>query len=442
TSGVGVNIGSFFEGGDGALQFNSGSGSGRRGSYRTASAAPSSLFSGAVATAAGPQGGSEVFGPNGENLVVTRDIETGEYFRDLRADGSVGPVFSTIHVLNLGAETPAAAYAADNGTSRSLGGVTLSGFAAGTAEGFLPGITEGGFGSVGGTSGRDPSAMRIAFDDATNSIGGYLEITNSENGATLHVGFGKGIDGNPYDGPSAYVTDDMYGAARNLDPAETYLDVSTPTGVQRFYQTPQENNRTYLVSGDSVPQTSLLPDGRLCDCEFLEWGWWGTQVKPYDNASGSQIGLASVHLGNWVAGDISTLAEVDAAVGSNVVATYSGNAVGSVINGAANYVASGSMDMEWNFGARSGAVAIGDFDGRNFAGTLDLPGGGNGYQGFISEASDGGASGVLSGAFVNDGADALAGTIGNFNVETSSGGWSATGVFAGSRTLDDIGVAN
>ncbi|MBP0617678.1 FecR family protein, partial [Jiella mangrovi] len=42
TSGVGVNIGSFFEGGDGALQFNSGSGSGRRGSYRTASAAPSS----------------------------------------------------------------------------------------------------------------------------------------------------------------------------------------------------------------------------------------------------------------------------------------------------------------------------------------------------------------------------------------------------------------
>ena len=433
TSGVGVNLGSFFESSDGSLQFNSGSGSGRRGSYRTASDAPSALFSGAVATVAGPAGGSQVFGPNGENLVVTRDIETDEFFRDLPADGNRLDRFSTIHVLNLTEETPAATFAADQGTTRSLGGITLSGFAAGTAEVYLPNSPGGNFTTSGGTSGSDLTNMQIAFDSNSNSIGGEIEIGDDTGSASLRIAFGDGINGNPSSGPSTYITDDMYGSARNLNDAATYLEFTEDGETNRYEQTPNENNRTYLVSGDAVPQTSLLPNGQLCDCQFLEWGWWGTQVRGVDAATGVDVARTSVHLGTWVAGDISTLAQVDAAVSNNVTATYSGNAVGSVVNGGANYIAAGSMNMQWNFGSRSGGMQIGNFDGRNFSGTLDLPGGSNGYQGFISESSGGAASGVVNGAFVNDGADALAGTIGNFDLETSGGGWSATGTFAGAQ---------
>ena len=449
TSGVGVNIGAFFEGSDGSLQFTGGSGSGRRGSYRTASDAPSALFSGGIATLAGPTGGSEVFGPNGENLVATRGIEFDEYFRDLPADGSRRELFSTIHVLNLTEEASASSYAADHGTTRSLGGVMLNGFAAGVGEVLYLRDGVERFVVDHGTSGGDPSNMQIAFNAETNSVGGTIQISSVD--GNLRVAFGDGINGNPYGGPSAYITDDMYGAARNLDPDGAYIDdadnskAGAADGVvtRRYYQRSDENNRTYLVSGDAVPQPALLPDGKLCDCRFLEWGWWGTQVRgistDYDVDKAKDT---SVHLSTWVAGDISSLAQVDAAVTSNTTATYSGNAVGNVINDGATYVAAGSMDMQWNFGSRSGAIEIGDFDGRNFAGSLDLPGGSNGYEGFISEGSGGTAGGIVNGAFVNDGPNALAGTIGNFNLETSGGGWLAVGVFAGTQTGTGTGVRN
>ncbi len=72
-SAVGVTAGSFFDDGTGDYIY----GSSRRGSYRADSADPSSIFYGSLNSVAGPDGGDQVFGPNGENFLLSTDISGG-----------------------------------------------------------------------------------------------------------------------------------------------------------------------------------------------------------------------------------------------------------------------------------------------------------------------------------------------------------------------------
>ena len=178
------------------------------------------------------------------------------------------------------------------------------------------------------------------------------------------------------------------------------------------------------------------------NCDFIKWGWWGTQVRAVDpndtSEDPAEIRRAGVHLGTWVAGDIADPAELPTA-GS---ATYEGHAVGTVIadtvDGPAQYVAGGDMDMTWNFGTRDGRVDISDFDGRNFGANVQDPFLDEG-SGFDAETSSftgqvDGLNGTINGAFATDGVTPEAGVMGNFGVEDL--GWSATGIFAGSGGLD------
>ncbi|MEX6507570.1 FecR domain-containing protein [Jiella sp. M17.18] len=440
TSGVGISVGALSANTSGSLSIDYG----RRGSYRSGSTQPSSFLSGAISSISAPGGGNEIFGSNGQNLVLSADSEILDFLSDSPANGSGYENFSTLHVLDLEKEQSQQDFLTGQATTRVLGESKLLGYAAGTVEIHSPTSTATGGGNLvsrPATSEAELSNMQVAFDRQRNSVGGEIQLDSPYGDSSLRVAFGDGINGNGSYGPSSYIDDDKYAAARNKNPARTYIDSNNGNNSTRYYQKEGTNNRTYFVSGDAVPQTTLLPNGRLCDCKFLEWGWWGTQIRAVDAASGTEVAESSVHLGTWVAGDVSTLAQVDAAVTSNMTATFSGNAVGNVINGNANYIASGSMDMQWNFGSRTGDMQIGHFDGRNFAGPLNLPNGSNVYEGFISEASDG-AAGAIHGAFVNDGANTLAGTIGNFNLETSGGAWSATGVFAGQRTGSGTGTNN
>ncbi len=105
--------------------------------------------------------------------------------------------------------------------------------------------------------------------------------------------------------------------------------------------------------------------------------------------------------------------------------SYNGTAVGSVINGAANYTASGGFNASYNFGSQTGNMTISNFDNKTFAGPI------TGASGSYSAALSGsGLTGSAGGRFFGTGA---AGTGGLFVVAnpTVSAPYLATGVFAG-----------
>jgi hypothetical protein len=136
-------------------------------------------------------------------------------------------------------------------------------------------------------------------------------------------------------------------------------------------------------------------------------------------------------------------------------ATYSGNVMGDVAynpgSGWTTYTATGKMEMDWNFGSRTGELRINNFDrsvtpgGLNFAGPMCAPGNvgcgtpsGNHFGGPLNtrNAPENLASiqGSATGSFVNDGPNKAAGAIGNWNVSNGpEGNYKATGIFAGRR---------
>jgi hypothetical protein len=153
----------------------------------------------------------------------------------------------------------------------------------------------------------------------------------------------------------------------------------------------------------------------------MTWGWWGRNVYGEINYT--------VHLGNWIIGnqpDNNLLPE-------DGTATYSGNAVGTVINGSAQYIATGTMSSTMDFGTRSGTVSVSNYDSKNFSADVDFD---SGTATFSGDITSGVASGSVTGAFASDGTGTALGNVkgimGNFTA--TDGNWSSTGIFAGSTT--------
>ena len=104
-----------------------------------------------------------------------------------------------------------------------------------------------------------------------------------------------------------------------------------------------------------------------------------------------------------------------------------GNAFGSVFNNGASYLAAGQFSNGYNFGTRTGTLAINNFDGRSFSGTV-AAGTGATYSGALAGS---GLTGSASGAFFGR---LAAETGGNFAVHSITGpAYLASGVFAGKR---------
>jgi hypothetical protein len=411
-SAIGVNVG--------ALD-SSGFSLERRGSYRVASDGPSSVLFGQAATLT--VDGAGFFGTNGQNFVVSDDApgQPGHFFDSSSDSFTSGTGFSTIHVGNLAGEV--------TNPARSLSG-TYQGFATGVIENASTG------GAVFGTSGS-PSDMTIAFDPARKSLGGSITVDAQyyDDPGTMTVAFGDGINGNTQNGASAYIDSDTFAATANPNTAGTHVSSVDSSVVN--YQRDGQAAGTYLVSGTSTNLTTLgVSTDHLCTtCDFLKWGWWGTQVQTADPTNPSvEGGRFSVHLGTWVAGDIANDADIANSDLVNATGTFKGMAVGNVVSGEASYVAAGDMDMTYNFGERSGTLNISNFDGHSFGGTMNGSVGGQAtFNGDLS-GSSGFLGGSANGAFVNNGSDVAAGAIGNFEVGASEGDWRANGVFAGGRT--------
>jgi hypothetical protein len=312
---------------------------------------------GQVVSIAGANGGSSIFGPDGNYLVLSNDPEDSySSFRDRPVSGPLGDVkFSTGHVGNL--------VSTDTTLRQDYAGETREGYSSIAME------------MVSGYEART-GTVRMEFDAANATFDAtFMAPGNQE------IGF----------------TDDYGGAV--------YLDDNN-------FASAGSNNRSYVVNSKVAP-VKIFDGGtsaELCACSFLSWGWWG------NTAGGEGPGVG--HMGNWVVGDLTKSIEMPV----SGTATYAGNAVGTVLNNGDQYITTGKMNATMDFGARTGNVAISNFDGRNFDANVTFPG--SAFSGTNGATS-------IAGSFANDGADKAKGILGSFS--SQDGSWSTSGIFAGSR---------
>ncbi|MEC9462810.1 MAG: FecR domain-containing protein [Pseudomonadota bacterium] len=212
-----------------------------------------------------------------------------------------------------------------------------------------------------------------------------------------------------------------------VQPSSSYFAdfISTVNNSEQVYLTDQlmaavdRSGEAYMVSSAVV--AAKIFDGNstasICNaCDFMTWGWWGKQ-------SGMES-FYNVHLGNWIIGK----QPENGAVPTSGTATYTGNAVGTVVNAGAQYIATGTMSSTMNFGTRTGTVSVSNYDSKSFSAGVNF---GSNAPTFSGSVTSGVASGTVTGAFASNGTDPVKGIMGNFTAE--DGSWSSSGIFAGSR---------
>ena len=125
---------------------------------------------------------------------------------------------------------------------------------------------------------------------------------------------------------------------------------------------------SYLVSSDQLNVTNSSPNIRrrrqqadMQAMRLLAMGrlWHTRQIQQQRRAAY----VDDVHLGWWVAGDVIDNSDLP----TDASASYGGHVIGNVStnigsNGWHTYVATGDMDMNWDFNSRSGDLTISKFD--------------------------------------------------------------------------------
>jgi len=413
----------------------------RRGSYRSSSDAGAVNMRGYMTTLAGPDG-SHFFGDNADHFVIGSSLDPNDSFVDSSVDPYVDDgTFVTQHVAALVEETP------QEEVSRTTR--TVSGFMAGAMEtSFDPNYPV----ALVGDAGPNFFMQLNAENNSVAAVGVVTDVMDNDFEVDKYLlTFGaapEGVDGVPLGGFSPLVTtgegatggntfvdDDVYGAVQNNSPLNTRIltdgDEYYEIEGEEVAHTDTTNAGSYLVSGRAVPIEGY---SHCADCDFIDWGWWGTRVVVEPEESESLPGGRRdyVHMGTWVAGDIT--AAVDMPI--NVRATYEGTMLGTVASyqgeaGAAQYIASGTFGMSYNFNDRAGEFWIDDFAG------VSLDGVAYGIDEtdqalFYATNGESATYFYVSGAFVNDGEEIAAGVIGDFTINNED--FYAVGTIAGKQT--------
>ncbi len=332
------------------------------GSYQTSNPTSNSGQAGYVETLGNGAAADQVFGANGEYLV----LGSGEmYDIEDRLDG-----YDTVQVASRNDGVTSTA-------SRSFTG-EIGGFSSGAATNM--------------------------WTDDTELFTGTTTFTFNQAGGTFKGGI--------YSDSGDYFAD--------------FLDSENYDGYEEVYLTDQliaavdSSSEAYMVSSAVVPAKIFNGDttAAICNnCEFMTWGWWG-------KASGPES-FYSVHLGNWIIGK----QPENSALPTSGTATYTGTAVGTVVNGSAQYIATGTMSSTMDFGARSGTLSVSNYDSKSFSAGVNFD---SGAATFSGNVTSGVASGSVTGAFAANGTDPVKGIMGNFTA--TDGSWSSTGIFAGSTS--------
>ncbi|KQT85747.1 FecR domain-containing protein [Aurantimonas sp. Leaf443] len=404
----------------GALLVNEGGGpyvfARRGGSLRAEGEAIGLYLGGQVASLAGADASAgSLFGSDGSNFLITEEQSRPlGYFDTLAYGGGTVSDYATTHVADLQSEVA--------GLTRSLD--LRQGFAAGVIDAY-DGYTNGSpvlhndlFRNF------DPERVFVDFDAAAASLRAQFEVYNVYAVTGGAPRFSIAFGGTAQDRVrSAYVDDRTFAAVENGDNANTrFRRTDTNLGASG-------NPNSYLVSSRAIPNvetTAFLQGKTLCECRFLEWGFWGMQAEFRRQSGTTQVGF---HMGAFVTGDITAAADLAPLAGTT--ATYAGHAVGSVRSAGATYLAAGQMAASIDLGSRNGRVDVTGFDGRDFGAAVGgLSGPSARFSGAIDTPN---LVGSLDGALVDNGAIPAAGLIGGFDVGTGDRSWTATGIVAGQR---------
>jgi hypothetical protein len=266
-----------------------------------------------------------------------------------------------------------------------------------------------------------PSTNRVAA--TFTGTDPFTSSTSGLNGLTLQFGaLSTGVS----DGRTAFIDNNIYAATESgVTPSQittTTGGVTTTTTLPTYSSGSTLYPRLAMVTSATVPNTSLLPAGGLCaQCQFLQWGYWTGAIDTPNAGGTAVVRQDAAHINTWVAG-APTVTLPSMGVGS-----FSGNALGSVVNGTASYLAAGQFTNTYNFGTHVGSFGISNFDGKSVSGIVT--GSGSGYSGSLSGSGlTGNANGLFFGNLPGNGASE---TGGNFALKGPS--YLASGVFAGMR---------
>lgn len=244
-----------------------------------------------------------------------------------------------------------------------------------------------------------------------------------------------------YGSGDAYVDDNTFLALGDDGTTSVFRTVSgfgevklkTVFGPVRLAYSPPAHSIDYNAISHSGDFASL-PTPALCSkCNFLKYGFWGSDVG-YGNESSTEN---TDKMGGWWVATNAPVAPNDLPISGT--ADYAGSAIGTL---AANNeglwtqgIARGGLTMDWDFAKRKGRLDIIDFGNstlgyKDFGGTMKAPGSPVDFSGKIR--GDGG-TGFAAGSFVGPKpGNAPAGVMGNFGVGNND--WKANGIFGGGRT--------
>ncbi|MGF6851415.1 hypothetical protein [Paraburkholderia sp. CI3] len=179
----------------------------------------------------------------------------------------------------------------------------------------------------------------------------------------------------------------------------------------------------------NLPASLNLPNGQpIPKYQYLQWGFiFG------DTAGTPGVDLEHLHMGSWVAGRPADPGQLP----TSGTATYSGHAIGNVVNGPALYTAVGSYDNTWDFAKRTGTANM-NFDGAHYQGNTAIANGTALFQGAMT-ATDAARKGGVVGNFVQAPGGSPAGTpppalAGRFVIQETTGNpYRASGTFGAER---------
>jgi len=298
----------------------------------------------------------------------------------------------------------------DNPAAGARQTATLNGFFAGlldkfTASGSLI-STSNAFG------GNATSDLTLNTNAGNNTLSGVMVGEDSFAEASYNLSFG-GATGN---GRSAYIDNGRLAAVEAGGNSATRN--GSPPGAFLFY----------IVGNGLVSTSNFLPQGiSYCDCPASTFGFWGMD---FVRATGERD---RVHLGQFVAGVIPTVAEVPL----SGTATYNGHAIGDVSRGATRYLAAGNFSMNYTFGS-GGSWQVNNFDGGSLVASVS-PGMPNTatYSGNLTGSFGGDTiSGAVNGAFFKGAGNPVGETGSRFDASGTVGGqpYAINGVTQGKQT--------
>jgi hypothetical protein len=224
---------------------------------------------------------------------------------------------------------------------------------------------------------------------------------------------------------------------------EAFIDNNTFAVLESQVNPQQINGQTLVVNGDpnqagklylassgaAGTPTSILPNGAsYCQCQYLQWGYWGGDLRTGNSTDASISRVDRGHINTWVAGVATPLNDLNTLMGQSATGTYTGHAIGSVFNNGQSYIAAGGFTGSYNFGTQTGTMAVTNFDNHNFTASGSAPLNGANYSFGVSTP---GVTGAIKGTFYGPMA---AETGGSFAVKTTVGpAYLASGIYAGKK---------